>query len=68
MALTQKPTLVYGPGAWHRAETWDKLIALTGAKGFKGVAVTLPSTVGNRAATYGDDVKAVQEAIRAETT
>ncbi len=68
MASTQKPTFIFVPGAWHRAETWDKVIALTSAKGYKGVAVALPSTLGNPAATFGDDVTEVQKAISAETS
>ncbi|KAJ2971758.1 hypothetical protein NQ176_g7537 [Zarea fungicola] len=65
--MASKPTLVFVPGAWHRPETWDKVIAEVAAKGFKGVAVTLPSTQGNPAATFGDDVKATQDIIRRET-
>lgn len=65
--MSTKPTLVFVPGAWHRAETWDKVIAQLTPKGYKGVAVTLPSTLGNRDATFGDDVQAVQKIIREET-
>lgn len=62
-----KPTLIFVPGAWHRAETWNKVIAEVTSKGYKGIAVTLPSTLGNPDATFGQDVKAVQEVIRQET-
>ncbi|OAR00008.1 hypothetical protein LLEC1_05021 [Akanthomyces lecanii] len=65
--MTAKPTLVFVPGAWHSAETWDKVIAEVTVKAYKGVAVTLPSTLGNPAATFGDDVKAVQKMIHQET-
>lgn len=65
--MSAKPTLVFVPGAWHRAETWDQVISEVSAKGYKGIAVTLPSTLGNPAATFGDDVNAVQEVIRKET-
>ncbi len=64
--MAAKPTLVFVPGAWHRAETWNKVIAELTPKGYKGVAVTLPSTLGNPAATFGDDVDAVQQVIRQE--
>lgn len=65
--MAAKPTLVFVPGAWHSAETWDKVIAEVTPKGYKTVAVTLPSTLGKPAATFGDDVKAVQKVIRQET-
>lgn len=67
MASTQKPTFVFIPGAWHRVETWDKVIALTGEKGYKNIAITLPSTRGDPSATFGDDVKEVQRVISDET-
>ncbi|KAJ6788726.1 hypothetical protein PWT90_03924 [Aphanocladium album] len=62
-----KPTLIFVPGAWHRPETWDEAIAEVNSKGYKGIAVTLPSTLGDPTATFGQDVKAVQEVIRQET-
>ncbi|XWW96094.1 hypothetical protein V2A60_004064 [Cordyceps javanica] len=65
--MAAKPTLVFVHGSWHRAETWDKVNAEVAAKGYKGIAVTLPSTLGNPAITFGDDVRAVQEIIRQET-
>ncbi|OAA72892.1 hypothetical protein LEL_08676 [Akanthomyces lecanii RCEF 1005] len=65
--MAAKPALVFVPGAWHSAETWDRVIAEVNPKGYKSIAVTLPSTLGNPAATFGDDVKAVQQVIRQET-
>lgn len=64
--MTQKPTLVFVHGAWHTAETWDKTIAELKPRGFKCVAVTLPSTT-SVSASFGDDVSIVQDAIRAES-
>ncbi|KAM4065268.1 alpha/beta hydrolase family protein [Hirsutella rhossiliensis] len=61
-------SFVFVPGAWHRPETWDKLIAEIEPKGYKCVAVTLPSTLSDPAITFEDDVKAVQNAIVKETT
>lgn len=66
--MSPKPTFVLVPGAWHRAEAWIKVTAGVKAKGYKCVSVTLPSTSGDAAAGFGDDVKAVQEVIRAQTT
>lgn len=64
--MTSKPTLVFVPGAWHTAETWTQTIAELKPKGFECIAVTLPSTV-SVSAGFGDDVKAVQDAVRAES-
>ncbi|OAA54650.1 hypothetical protein ISF_08251 [Cordyceps fumosorosea ARSEF 2679] len=65
--MSAKPTLVFVHGAWHRPETWDKVNAEVAAKGYKGIAVTLPSTLGDRTTTFGDDVRAAQDVIRQET-
>lgn len=64
--MTQTPTLIFVPGAWHTAETWSQTIAELEPKGFKCIAVTLPSTT-SVTAGLGDDVEAVQDAIRAES-
>jgi len=66
--MSPKPTLVFIPGAWHTASTWDKVIALTDKQQYKSIAVTLPSTCSNPAATLADDIKAIRDAIIPETT
>ncbi|KAJ9608958.1 hypothetical protein H2200_006729 [Cladophialophora chaetospira] len=66
--MSTKPTLVFVPGAWHRAETWSKLTSLLEQQNhFKTISVTLPSTTSNPAATLKDDIDAAQEVLRAET-
>lgn len=66
--MSQKPTLVFVPGAWHLAETWNKVISELTPQGYKCIAVTLPSTQGDATIGFKDDLDAVREAIRAETT
>lgn len=66
--MSQKPSLVFVPGAWHRPEIWSLVTPAIAARGYRCVAVALPSTSGNAGAGFGDDVAAVQDAIRAETT
>ena len=66
--MPHKPTLVFVPGAWHGAETWDQVSSVLEAQQYKCVRVTLPSTLSNPDATYLDDMNAVRDAIVAETT
>lgn len=66
--MSQKTSFVLVPGAWHRAETWDKVTSIIEAKGYTCISVTLPSTTGDPAAGLGDDVETVQKAIRSQTT
>lgn len=65
--MSHKPTFVFVPGAWHRAEIWSQITAGMEAEGHTCVPVTLPSTSGNPDAGFGDDVKAVQNAIQEQT-
>lgn len=67
MSSTPKPTFVLVPGAWHNASVWDKVSAQLTERGYKCVAITLPSTTGDAAATFLDDVTAARTAIEAET-
>jgi len=66
--MSTKPTLIFVPGAWHSTETWSKIIKLLEAEGFKCIPVGLPTTTGDNAASFGDDFKAVREAIVGETS
>ena len=66
--MSQKPTLVFVPGAWHRAETWDKVISELKPQGYNCVAVALPSTKGDAAIGFREDLDAVRDAIRGETS
>jgi len=65
--MSQKPTLILVPGAWHSAETWSKVTLILEAQHYKCVPVTLPSTLSNPSVTLFDDIKAVRDAIEAET-
>jgi pimeloyl-ACP methyl ester carboxylesterase len=66
--MTSKPVLILVPGAWHTAEIWNQVTSLLEARGYKCIAVSLPSTNGTNTTTFRDDVHAVQKAIEAETT
>lgn len=58
-----KPTLVLVPGSWHTIETWDKVVKVMKAEGFKCVPVALPSTNGSRDVGFEDDIAAVRNTI-----
>ncbi|KAJ5683231.1 hypothetical protein N7462_006396 [Penicillium macrosclerotiorum] len=67
--MSNSLTLVFIPGSWHRPTCYDKVIKLLREQhGLKCVAVTLPSTEGDPAATFKDDLDAAREAISNETT
>lgn len=64
--MTSKTAFILVPGAWHTASTWDKVTRLLEEKGHAAIAVTLPSTSGDPAATFGDDVTHVRDLILSE--
>ncbi|KAI8711874.1 AB hydrolase-1 domain-containing protein [Fusarium sp. LHS14.1] len=66
--MSEKPTLVFVPGAWHLPECWHKIVSAMEAQDFKCVPVALPTVSSNTEATFGDDVHAIQDSIKAETT
>jgi pimeloyl-ACP methyl ester carboxylesterase len=66
--MSQKPTLVFVPGAWHNSSTWDKTTSILDDQHYQCICVGLPSTASNPSATFLDDVTAVREPIIAETT
>lgn len=67
--MSNLPTLVFIPGSWHNPICYDEVIKLLqGQHRLKCVSVTLPSTAGNPAATFKDDLDAAREAISSETT
>jgi pimeloyl-ACP methyl ester carboxylesterase len=67
--MSSHPTsFVLVPGAWHNATTYDKVISLLSAQGFKSIAVSLPSTSGDKNASVKDDIEATRAAITGETT
>ncbi|KAK6821396.1 hypothetical protein PG987_015796 [Apiospora arundinis] len=67
--MSNLPTLVLIPGAWHRATCYDPIIEiLQGTHKLKCVAITLPSTTGNPDATFKNDIDVVRKAISKETS
>ncbi|KAL1845888.1 hypothetical protein Plec18170_009488 [Paecilomyces lecythidis] len=66
--MSDPPTLVFIPGAWHKPTCYDKITKILKEQHtLKCVYVTLPSTTGNPAATFKDDLDAAREAISNET-
>lgn len=66
--MSSLPSLVLVPGSWHKPICYDKIIKLLEANhGLRCVPVTLPSTTGDPAATFKDDLDATREAISGET-
>ncbi|KAK8104873.1 alpha/beta-hydrolase [Apiospora kogelbergensis] len=62
--MSNSPTLVLIPGAWHKPACYDQIIdLLQGTHKLRCVAVTLPTTLGNRDATFKNDIDVVREAI-----
>lgn len=67
--MSNLPTLIFLPGSWHKPSCYDKIIKLLqGKHKLNCVSITLPSTTGNPAATFKDDVDAAREAISSQTT
>lgn len=67
--MSSLPTLVFIPGSWHKPICYDKVIKLLqGQHELRCVSIALPSTAGNPAATFKDDLDAAREAISSETT
>jgi pimeloyl-ACP methyl ester carboxylesterase len=67
--MSNLPTLVFVHGSWHKPACYDKIIKLLqGKHKLKCISITLPSTTGNPAATFKDDIDAAREAISSETT
>jgi pimeloyl-ACP methyl ester carboxylesterase len=68
ISMSTKPTFVLVPGAWHGPQTWDKVSSLLNDQGYTSTSVTLPTTSGSSSSSLGDDVKATEDAIAAETS
>lgn len=63
--MSNLPTLIFVPGSWHKPTCYDPIIKLLKPK-FKCIAVTLPSTSGNPAASFKDDLDAARLAISSD--
>ncbi|EGD95979.1 hypothetical protein TESG_03441 [Trichophyton tonsurans CBS 112818] len=66
--MSNLPTLVFIPGAWHKPTCFEKITNILSERNFKCVLVTLPSTQGSPEATFKDDLDAARTAISDETT
>lgn len=66
--MSNKPVFVLVPGAWHGPETWSKVSFILKEQGFNSISISLPTTDGDNTKAFGDDVKATQDAIQAETS
>ncbi|RAL63980.1 hypothetical protein DID88_003168 [Monilinia fructigena] len=66
--MSNKPTLILIPGAWHRAEIWTKVTSLLETQHYRCMSIDLPSTAGDPTTGLDDDVNAVRDTILAETT
>jgi pimeloyl-ACP methyl ester carboxylesterase len=67
--MSKLPTLVFIHGSWHTPNCYIKLTKpLEEKHKLKCVAITLPSTLGDPAATFKDDLDVAREAISNETT
>jgi len=65
--MSTLPTLVFIPGSWHKATCYDKVIKLLRDQhNLKCVSITLPSTSGQRDATFKDDIDTAHQAISNE--
>ncbi|RVD86720.1 uncharacterized protein DFL_004982 [Arthrobotrys flagrans] len=66
--MSDLPTLVFVPGAWHRPTCYSKVIKLLQEQyQLKCSSITLPSTNGDPEATFKDDLDAARTAIANET-
>lgn len=64
--MTEKPSIVFVPGAWHAAQTWDKVSSTLIKQGFTCTAVELATTSGDTSASFEDDVKVTTNAIQTQ--
>ncbi|KAI1198706.1 alpha/beta-hydrolase [Nemania serpens] len=65
--MPSSPTLVLVHGSWHQPSCYSKITKILQEQhGLKCVAPALPSTSGNRDATFKDDLDIVREAISRE--
>ncbi|KAH6951474.1 hypothetical protein HG530_013709 [Fusarium avenaceum] len=66
--MTGNPSLVFVPGEWHTPEYWGKVISAMESHNYRCTPVTLPTTQStSTSVNFSHDVKAVKDAIAAET-
>ncbi|TVY39210.1 hypothetical protein LOCC1_G004100, partial [Lachnellula occidentalis] len=66
--MSGKPTLVFVHGSWHHTDTWNKIAPLLEAQQYKCIRVALPTGASDPSQGLPEDVKAVRDAIVAETS
>ncbi|CEL11332.1 hypothetical protein ASPCAL14435 [Aspergillus calidoustus] len=59
--VTEKPTILLIPGAWHRGSTFEPVAKILREQGYEAEAITLPSVGGPSSTTAYDDARHVQE-------
>ncbi|KAJ5139416.1 uncharacterized protein N7515_004264 [Penicillium bovifimosum] len=64
--MSNRPSLIFIHGSWHRPICFDPIVKLL-EPNFRCVRVALPSTAFNPEATFKDDLDATRDAISAET-
>jgi pimeloyl-ACP methyl ester carboxylesterase len=65
--MSDLPALVFVHGSWHQSMCYNKVTKLLQEQhGLKCISVSLPSTSGNPAATFKDDLDAAREVISNE--
>jgi pimeloyl-ACP methyl ester carboxylesterase len=65
--MSDKVTLVFIPGSWHKPSCYDKIVAiLHKTYNLRTVSITLPSTQGDPEATFKDDLDAARQAVSEE--
>ncbi|KAF7903304.1 uncharacterized protein EAF01_006353 [Botrytis porri] len=65
--MSNNPTLIFIPGAWHRPEIWAQVTSLLQEQNYKCIPVELPSTTGDATIGFGEDITAVRNIILSET-
>ncbi|PVI04332.1 alpha/beta-hydrolase [Periconia macrospinosa] len=62
--MSNKPTLLFIPGAWHLPTCYNKIITILEKQhDFECDSITLPSTTGSAEATFKDDLDTARDAI-----
>ncbi|KAF2027736.1 alpha/beta-hydrolase [Setomelanomma holmii] len=66
--MAHLPTLLFIPGAWHKPTCYSKIIGILEQRlHTRCISITLPSTAGDRNATFKDDLDVARAALASET-
>lgn len=58
-----KPALVFIPGAWHKADSWETIFPQLEAQGYECHALTMPSVGAPQPTTHFDDAAHIQTTL-----